>query len=133
MKRFISLTITLLMILILISCTSKNDIKKLNYEGISDNWKVSIEFNTSGDSKIFIRYIGNSTIPKKINFDFEHLSKNISSGDCEYSKTLDGFNIVFPNDDKLNDNIEKYNDKKTLNITIKWDQQNEKIELQRVK
>ena len=132
MKRFISLTLTLLMIILLTSCTSKNNIKKLNYEGISDNWKVSEEFNISGDSKIFIKYIGSSTIPEKIDFDFEHLSGNTSCGNCEYSKTLKGFNIVFSNDDKLNDNIEKYGNKKNLNLTIKYNNENEEIKLQKV-
>jgi len=132
MKRFISLILTLLMILLLTSCTSKNNIKKLNYEGISDNWKVSEEFNTSGDSKIFIEYIGNSTVPEKINFDFEHLSGNTSGGYCEYSKILNGFNIVFSNDDKLNDRIEKYGNRKILNLTIKCNNKNEKIKLQKV-
>jgi hypothetical protein len=52
-----------------------------------------------------MKYIGSSTIPEEIDFDFEHLSGNTSGGNCKYSKTLGGFNIVFSNDDKLNDNI----------------------------
>lgn len=133
MKRFISLILTLLMILLLTSCTSKNNIKKLSYEGVSDNWRVSEEFNTSGDSKIHMEYIGNSTIPDKINFDFEHLSGNTSGGCCEFSKTSNEINIVFPNDDELSDNIEKYENKKTLNLTIDYNNKNEKIKLQKVK
>jgi hypothetical protein len=132
MKRFISLTLTLLMISLLTSCESKNNIKKLNYEGISDNWKISEEFNISGDSKIFMKYIGSSTIPEEIDFELEHLSGNTSGGNCKYSKTLGGFNIVFSNDDKLNDNIEMHGNKKNLNLSINCNNKNEEIKLQKV-
>jgi len=132
MKRFISLILTLLLIVLLTSCTSKNNIKKLNYEGISDNWKVTEEFNTGGDSKIFIEYIGDSTVPEKINFHFEHLSGNTSGGCCVNSKKENCFNIVFTNDDKLNDRIEKYGNRNFLNLTIEYNNKSEKIKLHKV-
>ncbi|MBC8061883.1 MAG: hypothetical protein H7Y18_14620 [Clostridiaceae bacterium] len=131
MKRFISLLLPLLIILLLISCTSKSALKKFNYEGLGGNWHISEEFNEGGTIKVFIKYIGNSTPPQKVNFIFEHLSTITSGGYCEYSKTLDGYNIVF--DDKLNDDIKKYANNETLETTINWNKQDEKIALKKVK
>ncbi|MCR1949848.1 hypothetical protein NSA50_02090 [Clostridium sp. DSM 100503] len=127
MKKLIFIIIAIIFGAITIGCESKS-IGELSFQGSSQSWEATINYDNNNKCKVNIKYTGIEKPPMDVEFTIEDLSGNTSGGYMEYGEVLNkvgGFSLEKEHDYKLS----KYENKDKLAIVMKWNNNEETIEL----
>lgn len=127
MKKSIFIIIVLIFTILTIGCERKS-VDELSFQGASQSWEATINYDKDSKHKVNIKYIGLEELPMEVEFTIEHLSGDTSSWSMEYGELwskIGGFTLENDYDYKLS----KYKDKDKLTIVVKWNKYEETIEL----
>ncbi|WP_195266242.1 hypothetical protein [Clostridium sp. 1001275B_160808_H3] len=127
MKKYIFITISLFITILTIGCKS-NSVDQLSFQGSSQSWEATINYDNNNKCKVNIKYTGIEKPPMDVEFTIEDLSGNSSGGYMEYGEVLNkvgGFSLEKEHDYKLS----KYKNKDKLVIIMKWNNNEETIKL----
>ncbi|ELC8442484.1 hypothetical protein QYB59_001508 [Clostridium perfringens] len=131
MRKYLIVFIVMIMCIFMIGCNGKN-VTQVSYEGKSLNWESTMKFDEDDKFMVNIKYIGEEELPLDVTFSIEYLSGNTSGGVMEYgesSRKLGGFTLEEGYDKDVHGYISKYKNKDKLNVIMKWNNQEEIIEL----
>ncbi|EEH97782.1 hypothetical protein CSBG_01408 [Clostridium sp. 7_2_43FAA] len=127
MKNFTITFMVLIFSIFTMGCERKS-VDQLLFQGSSQNWEATINYDRNNKYKVNIKYIGLERLPMDVKFTIEDLSGNSSGGYMEYGEVLNkvcGFSLEKEYDYKLL----KYEDKDKLTIVMEWNKQEEIVEL----
>ncbi|MDZ5253829.1 hypothetical protein [Clostridium sp. LIBA-8841] len=131
MRKYFIIFIVVVLCIIIIGCNGKK-VREVSYEGENLHWESIMKFDEDDKFMVNIKYIGEEELPLEVTFNIEYLSGNTSGGVLEYgelSEKLGGFTLEDDYDKNLYGDISKYKNKDKLNVIMKWNNQEEIIEL----